>query len=92
MKFSLVLLLVFAVSVYGGLELTDEQIKELKEAFSLFDKDDTGFITKAGFQSVIRNLGVNLTDNDVDVMFREADTDGDGQINFEDFVKIVFND
>lgn len=34
------------------------------------------------------NLGEKLSDNEVDEMIREADVDGDGQINYEEFVKV----
>ena len=34
------------------------------------------------------NLGEKLSDNEVDEMIREADVDGDGQINYDEFVKV----
>lgn len=34
-------------------------------------------------------LGEKLTDNEVDEMIREADVDGDGQINYEGMCCIV---
>ncbi len=34
------------------------------------------------------NLGEKLSDNEVDEMIREADVDGDGQINYEEFVNV----
>ena len=35
------------------------------------------------------NLGWKLTDDEVEEMIREADIDGDGQINYEEFVKMM---
>lgn len=35
------------------------------------------------------NLGEKLTDEEVDEMIREADIDGDGQVCYEEFVKMV---
>ena len=37
------------------------------------------------------NLGEKLTDEEVDEMIREADVDGDGQINYEEFVKMMMS-
>ena len=51
--------------------------------FSVFDKDGNGFISAAELRHVMTNLGEKLTDEEVDEMIREADIDGDGQINYE---------
>ncbi len=40
---------------------------------------------------VMTNLGEKLTDEEVDEMIREADVDGDGQINYEEFVKMMMS-
>lgn len=37
----------------------------------------------AELRHVMTNLGEKLTDEEVDEMIREADVDGDGQVNYE---------
>ena len=37
---------------------------------------------------LILPIGEKLSDTEVDEMIREADVDGDGQINYEEFVKV----
>ncbi|KAJ4460240.1 putative Calmodulin-related protein [Paratrimastix pyriformis] len=66
-----------------------ETEEEIKEAFKVFDKDGNGFISAAELRHVMTNLGEKLTDEEVDEMIREADVDGDGQVNYEEFVKMV---
>merc|ERR1711916_175482 len=63
--------------------------EEIKEAFRVFDKDGNGFISAAELRHVMTNLGEKLTDEEGDEMIREADVDGDGQINYEEFVKMM---
>jgi calmodulin len=62
---------------------TDDADGDLREAFSVFDKDNSGKISAAELRHVMTNLGEKLTDEEVDEMIREADIDGDGQVNFE---------
>ena len=57
--------------------------EEIREAFRVFDKDGNGFISSAELRHVMTNLGEKLTDDEVDEMIKEADIDGDGQINYE---------
>lgn len=46
-------------------------------------QDGNGFISAAELRHVMTNLGEKLTDEEVDEMIREADIDGDGQVNYE---------
>ncbi|KAI5003268.1 hypothetical protein ZWY2020_030428 [Hordeum vulgare] len=67
---------------------TDSE-EELKEAFRVFDKDQNGFISAAELRQVMTNLGEKLSEEEVEEMVREADVDGDGQINYDEFVKVM---
>ena len=49
-------------------QLTEEQIAEFKEAFSLFDKDGDGTITTKELGTVMRSLGQNNLSNEKNSM------------------------
>ena len=57
--------------------------EELRTAFRVFDKDDSGSISVAELRYVMTNLGEELSDAEVQEMVREADVDGDGEIDYE---------
>jgi len=68
---------------------TAEQIAEFREAFSLFDKDGDGTIDNEELGTVLRSLGNQPTDEEVEDMIREADEDGNGTIDFAEFIKMM---
>ena len=62
---------------------------ELIESFKVFDRDGDGFINAAELRTSMMNLGEKLMDAEVDEMINEADIDGDGVINYDEFVKMM---
>nr|AAC68889.1 VU91A calmodulin [synthetic construct] len=70
-------------------QLTDEQIAEFKEAFSLFDKDGDGTITTKELGTVMRSLGQNPTEAELQDMINEVDADGNGTIDFPEFLNLM---
>ena len=73
--------------------MTEEQIAEFKEAFSLFDKDGDGtirikefgmkffsfsdmYLPKYSLGTVMRSLGQNPTEAELQDMINEVDADG----------------
>jgi calmodulin len=69
--------------------LTEEQIAEFKEAFSLFDKDGDGTITTKELGTVMRSLGQNPTEAELQDMINEVDADGNGTIDFPEFLTMM---
>ncbi|KAF7341496.1 putative Calmodulin [Mycena venus] len=67
-------------------QLSPEQISEFKEAFLLFDKDGDGVITTIELGTVMRSLGQNPTDKELQDMIDEVDADGNGTIDFDEFL------
>ena len=70
-------------------ELSQEQIEEFKEAFLLFDKDGDGTITVFELGTVMRSLGQNPTETELQDMINEVDEDGGGSIDFTEFLTMM---
>lgn len=66
--------------------------QELEKAFKLFDDDDTGKISIRNLRRVARDLGETMSEDELAAMIEEFDTDGDGEINIEDFVTIMLGE
>jgi calmodulin len=63
---------------------TDEEA-ELRAAFEVFDQDGSGTISADEMRRVMKSIGEELTDAEIDEMIKEADTDGNGTIDCECF-------
>jgi Ca2+-binding EF-hand superfamily protein len=63
--------------------------EEILKAFRLFDDDNTGKITLNNLRRVAKEIGENMTDEELREMIDEADRDGDGEIDQEEFLRIM---
>ena len=72
--------------------LQEEKVTECKEVFDLFDKDKDGSITTKELGDVMRALGANPTQAELQEMINEVDQDGSGKIEFKDYVKVKVRD
>ena len=63
--------------------------EELKEAFKVFDKDGSGFISASELRHVMTNLSEKLTDEEVDEMLREVGVNGDGHVYIAEVAALV---
>ena len=70
-------------------QLSEEQIIEFKDAFSLFDKNGDGKITTKELGTVMRSLGSNPTEAELQDLISEVDTDRSGTIDFPEFLTVM---
>mmetsp|Transcript_56687 Transcript_56687/g.103700 ORF Transcript_56687/g.103700 Transcript_56687/m.103700 type:complete len:208 (-) Transcript_56687:173-796(-) len=63
--------------------------KEILRSFRMFDDDATGKISFKDLKCVAKELGERMTDEELQAMIDEADRDGDGELNKEEFLRIM---
>merc|ERR1719474_153202 len=66
----------------------NEESDELREVFKAFDIDGNGFISASELSHVMTKLGEKLTDEEINEMIQEADTNKAGKVSYEEFVAI----
>ena len=65
---------------------------ELRRAFDIFDADNSGFIDREELKAVMTKLmGASLSEEELDAMMKEADTNSDGLVSFEEFKAMMGN-
>ncbi|KAI8504261.1 PREDICTED: calmodulin-A-like [Branchiostoma belcheri] len=69
-------------------DLSQEEIAELKQAFSEFDKG-TGMIDTGDLGYIMRAMGQNPTEQEVQDMVNEVDLDQSGTIDFNEFMSVM---
>jgi len=70
-------------------ELTQDQKQDYKEIFDIFDTDGGGKITNDEISNVMKSLGQNPTEEEVERMIVEIDYNGDGEVDFEEFLMLM---
>jgi calmodulin len=66
-----------------------DMIWELKKTFRFFDKNGDGQISAQELRESLSSLGEVLSEEEAKEMLREADTNGDGYLNFEEFANVM---
>jgi len=62
---------------------------ELRDAFRLYDKEKKGYIPVSSFREILRQLDDKITENELDEMITEIDTDGSGTVDFDEFMEVM---
>merc|ERR1712205_202282 len=71
----------------GG--LSEEQIEEIREAFNLFDADNSGAIDVRELKAAMRALGFEVKKEELKKMISDIDNDGNGSIEFAEFLEMM---
>ena len=66
-----------------------DQTLEIKEAFKIFDRDGNGYIDAKELKHVVTRMGHVLTAAEADEFMKEADLDGDGKLDYNEFMKMM---
>ncbi len=67
--------------------LSNFRIRELKAIFNEFDADGSGFIDMEEAKEAMSST-LSLTEEEVENLIRGFDENGDGQLDYEEFVKL----
>jgi Ca2+-binding EF-hand superfamily protein len=65
--------------------------EDLRDAFNMFDTDRSGKIDRNEVCQLMKKLAQTLTDEEIDAIMDEVDTDRDGEISFDEFRVMMFS-
>ncbi|KAI3712249.1 hypothetical protein L1987_70800 [Smallanthus sonchifolius] len=72
----------------SGLPMFQPNMSEMRSVFDKFDRDKDGKISRSEYKAILRALRQGGTERDVQKIFEVADLDGDGFIDFKEFMEL----
>lgn len=69
--------------------LSQQEIEKAHDAFEKFDVDHSGCIDAWELKEAMKSLGQNPTDEEVFGLLAQVDTDGSGNIDFQEFLQVI---
>merc|ERR1711948_230638 len=69
--------------------LSVDEVEEMKEAFDLFDNDNSGAISVNELTAAMKSLGFDVKHAVVYNMVADLDSDGSGEIEFGEFLEVM---
>merc|ERR1712151_1057453 len=71
-------------------KITDKNtMEEIDRVFKLFDKDRNGTLEADDLSGVCKELGEEMSEEDVREVIQRADLDGDGVVGLQDFYNVL---
>lgn len=59
------------------------------QSFNFFDVNDDGMITKEELEQLLKLDNADLSDDVLEYIIQQVDTNNDGKVSFEEFVKML---
>jgi calmodulin len=63
---------------------------DIEKAFRLFDKDNSGFISKSEMNEFMKRLNSSFCESDLNELIEKLDLSGDGKISLEGLFELIF--
>eukprot|EP00112_Aurelia_sp_Birch-Aquarium-sp1_P018447 Seg4401.1 transcript_id=Seg4401.1/GoldUCD/mRNA.D3Y31 product=Calmodulin protein_id=Seg4401.1/GoldUCD/D3Y31 len=73
----------------NGKEISEGDLEELTQIFAIFDQDNDGQIAASELRNIIGSLGQSTTEAEIMDMVDSIDSDGNGLIEFPEFLAMV---
>jgi actinin alpha len=72
-----------------GENISADQLKEFKDTFVHFDKDNNHLLNKLEFKAATASLGEDMDDSEINRVFDEQDADKDNQLTFDEYIDFI---
>ena len=69
-------------------KFSQKTLPDITDAFQVFDKDGTGYISVVDMKHILTNFGEPLNDDEIETMLRQAEPK-DGKINYKKYAKFL---
>uniref|UniRef100_A0A7S4IS33 EF-hand domain-containing protein n=1 Tax=Vannella robusta TaxID=1487602 RepID=A0A7S4IS33_9EUKA len=69
--------------------ITKDKYDEFMAVFNKFDADNSGAIDGGEIAQVMTQLNIDPKENNIEDMVKEADKNGDGEVDFEEFLQLL---
>merc|ERR1711981_1065661 len=79
------------IDVDGNSTVEFEEFEEMMKAFALYDVDNKGKITITDMERVAKELGENLSTDELQGILDESDRDGNGTLTEDEFIRVMRN-
>lgn len=74
------------------IKLSEQDVQEFQEIFNLIDTDGSGCISPEELGALIEQVGLKITQEELDEMVKEIDIDNSGEIDFHEFLETMSRD